>query len=303
MPLISVIVPIYNAEKFLDKCLDSISNQSYKNLEIILINDGSTDSSLDICQKWKSKDERIILIDRENEGVSKSRNEGIDIAKGDYISFVDSDDFLDKDCFNILMKNNNDYDIIVSNYFILNGEKKENGISSEIGNDYLNELFNGNIKGYLWNKLYRKDVIGEIKFNEKVKMCEDLLFNYSVACKNDISFVYVDSNLYYYVQNDDSAVRKFDFDITKFYAYNEIICLLENNNKNYSDIWKFRFILSYNDYKVLNHDYERNNDYNELYLLYKRYRDEVISNSFKIRLKIFMSEHFNRFYYKKRSKS
>ena len=104
MKKISVIVPIYNVEKYLEKCLESIINQTFINLEIILINDGSTDFSGSICEKYKNKDNRIILIHKKNEGLSAARNKGLSIATGDYISFVDSDDFLDLNMYEILYK-------------------------------------------------------------------------------------------------------------------------------------------------------------------------------------------------------
>ena len=94
MEKISIIVPVYNVEKYLKTCLDSIINQTYQNLEIILVDDGSTDNSGEICEEYRKTDSRIILIHKENEGLSMARNFGLDIASGDYISFVDSDDFI-----------------------------------------------------------------------------------------------------------------------------------------------------------------------------------------------------------------
>lgn len=96
---ISIIVPIYNSENDLDQCIESIVNQTYKNLEIILVNDGSTDNSVNICKNWEANDSRIILIDKQNEGVAKTRNEGLKIATGDYIGFVDHDDFIEPEMY------------------------------------------------------------------------------------------------------------------------------------------------------------------------------------------------------------
>ena len=103
--LLSVIVPIYNAENNLEKCLDSIIDQTYKNLELILINDGSTDGSLKICNKYKKNDNRIRLFSKENNGVSSARNLGISMAKGHYITFVDADDYLDLNAYEIALSN------------------------------------------------------------------------------------------------------------------------------------------------------------------------------------------------------
>lgn len=105
MDLISIIVPVYNVEKYLEHCLNSIINQTYKNLEIILVNDGSTDNSLEICESFKQKDSRIKIITKGNGGLSSARNEGLKIAKGNYISFVDSDDWIDADFIKALYNN------------------------------------------------------------------------------------------------------------------------------------------------------------------------------------------------------
>ena len=116
---ISVIVPIYNVEQYLSQCLDSIINQTYTNLEIILINDGSTDNSEKICNQYKLLDPRIIVIHKTNGGLSDARNTGIKIATGDYISFVDADDFIDKNMYTILFQkiNTTNADIIWYNHY------------------------------------------------------------------------------------------------------------------------------------------------------------------------------------------
>lgn len=100
--LISVIIPIYNVEKYLDKCIETVINQTYSNLEIILVDDGSTDLSGKKCDEWKKKDKRIIVVHKENGGLSSARNAGIDIATGKYISFIDSDDFVESQIFEVL---------------------------------------------------------------------------------------------------------------------------------------------------------------------------------------------------------
>ena len=101
---ISIIVPIYNVEKYLERCINSLINQTYKNIEIILVNDGSTDNSLIICEKYKNIDSRIILVNKENGGLSDARNVGIDNSSGNYITFIDSDDYIDDDYVYTLYK-------------------------------------------------------------------------------------------------------------------------------------------------------------------------------------------------------
>ena len=116
MKKISIIIPIYNTALYLNKCLDSIINQTYKNIEIILINDGSKDNSLKICQEYTFRDNRIILINKQNAGVSQARNDGIKIASGDYIMFVDSDDWLELNTIEICVNEIKNYDLLLFPY-------------------------------------------------------------------------------------------------------------------------------------------------------------------------------------------
>ena len=108
--LISVVVPVYNAEKYLDKCIQSIINQKYSNLEIILVDDGSKDNSLELCKKYAESDKRIKVIHKENEGVSTARNSGIEVASGDFIAFIDSDDYIDENMYFNMMQKASEYD-------------------------------------------------------------------------------------------------------------------------------------------------------------------------------------------------
>ena len=123
---VSIVVPIFNIEEYLEDCIKSIINQTYKNLEIILINDGSTDCSLKICKKFKKLDKRIVLIDKDNTGVSNTRNIGINSATGDYITFVDSDDWLELDAIENMVKlaYTQNCDIIRTNFTLVNEDGK-----------------------------------------------------------------------------------------------------------------------------------------------------------------------------------
>lgn len=102
--LISVVIPIYNVENYIDKCIETVIKQTYKNIEIILVDDGSTDNSGYKCEEWKKKDNRIVVLHKENGGLSSARNAGIDVAKGKYISFIDSDDYVDYSMIEILRR-------------------------------------------------------------------------------------------------------------------------------------------------------------------------------------------------------
>ena len=133
-PLISVIIPVYNVELFLEQCLESILWQTYSNVEVICVDDGSTDNSLDICQKYKERDNRVFVIHKDNQGVSSARNTGVDFAHGQYIIFVDADDYLDKNALKILISHHNgDRNLIVAlNYDRVSAEARYNDYSADI---------------------------------------------------------------------------------------------------------------------------------------------------------------------------
>lgn len=219
--LISVIVPVYNVEKYLDKCIKSIVDQTYSNLEIILVDDGSKDNSLEICKKWKKKDKRIKVYHQQNMGVSRARNKGIDIAKGDYISFIDSDDMIDKNLYESFIEEyKKNVDIIRFRCQTHYGKYKIDSLLMQEGefsfkqNETLkyDMFFHKHSFGSVCFSIFNKNVISTIRFEEKYKYGEDYLFYFKVLqnCKN----IYISNQiLYHYLINDFSATRKRD--ITK----------------------------------------------------------------------------------------
>ena len=215
---ISIIVPIYNAEKKLHRCIESILNQSYKNLEIILVNDGSSDNSINICEKYKIKDNRIIIIDKENAGVSVARNSGLNIATGKYIQFVDSDDYINPDMCEKLIKtiNKNNADVVVCGYNKITNGKIESKFIKETTvfemynfKNTFNEIFKGALFNVPWNKLYKREKINNY-FKEDLSIGEDLLFNlnYFSNC-NKIEII--EKCLYCYdVSQQESLTSKYN---------------------------------------------------------------------------------------------
>lgn len=184
-PLISIIVPVYNVEEYLSKCLDSIVNQTYKNLEIILIDDGSTDNSGIICDEYSEGDTRIKVIHKKNKGVSNTRNIGIENASGEYILFVDADDEIEKDYIYVMIKEviQSDCDLVISNILdIFNTTcrkriiKKEN-LTGIFRNDYFTLL---ELLRVPFVKLYKSQMINKynIRFCESMKLSEDQVFNF-----------------------------------------------------------------------------------------------------------------------------
>ncbi len=204
MNKISVIVPVYNVEQYLAKCLDSVINQTYKNLEIICVDDGSSDNSGRILDEYAAKDERIKVIHGENRGVSVARNKGLDVATGDWISFLDADDWLDVNAYEKLLKSikGADVDIIIfGNYCVYDGitaKYKPINIEENKLNDYSYLLLK--LGSLVWNKLYKRSVIenNKLRFVEHIKLSEDGLFNIELMLQYP-KIQTIDEGLYYYV--------------------------------------------------------------------------------------------------------
>ena len=215
--LISIVVPVYNVAQYLRQCVDSILNQSYRKLEIILVDDGSTDNSGEICDQYAQQDSRVIVIHKENGGLSDARNAGIEIAKGEYIGFVDSDDFINRDMYAILADalEKNHADIAISNwqgfYDGKENEIYENGTGNIVlfeGIETLAFLIYGKdkyrISFSVWDRLYRREIIVNYLF-PKGKCYEDIVWSAKVFYDAGRS-VYIDKELYYYRRRDNSIV-------------------------------------------------------------------------------------------------
>ncbi len=212
---VSIIVPVFNVEKYLKRCLDSLINQTLKDVEIICINDGSTDNSTFILQDYKRRDKRITVINKKHEGLSIARNVGIEFAKGEYIGFVDSDDWVDLDYFEKLYAaaKKFDFDIALADYIrVGNGKtKKRLNIASEIAVKTLQEKINITKQAKhpsSVNKIYRKKMLidNNITFQEDV-ICEDKIFTLqAVYYANGI--VTVPGTDYYYYRRPNSIVKQ-----------------------------------------------------------------------------------------------
>lgn len=204
MKKISVIVPVYGVEKYIEKCISSIVNQTYKNLEIIIVNDGTKDNSIKIVEE-KFKDDRIIILNKENGGISSARNMGLKYSTGDYISFVDSDDWLDESLYEKILSNTNNEDIIAFNYVYYN-EKEKKLEKVRIKNKKLKNIN----KGYLYfretshsclNKIYKKEYLEKIGiyFLEDLKIGEDICWNMeTLFLTNNVKFLDIKGYFYRY---------------------------------------------------------------------------------------------------------
>ncbi len=215
---ISVIVPVYNSSMYLNRCLDSLINQTYKNIEVILVNDGSVDNSLKICNEYTKKDSRIICVSQDNKGVSSARNLGLSIMSGELVSFVDSDDYIEKNTYEKIIevfKQNSDCDLINFGY-VEERHKKLNIINSSneeiiYSEDALYYLFKQPyFKGFVFNKIFKANKIKEeaLTFNTEISICEDLEFCYKYIKKSK-KCVCLDKSFYHYVYVNTSATKSF----------------------------------------------------------------------------------------------
>ena len=237
--IISIIVPVYNVNDYIDRCLDSLVNQTYKNIEIILIDDGSTDGSSLKCDEWAKKDNRIVVKHKTNGGVSSARNVGIDIAKGKYMLFFDSDDWVDIKACETLMKYISPKSLVVFDAFFIERGKKYKKFNYEWKEkNNINEIKCAFVHGLLgwtncWNKFFIASIIKQnnIKFDEHLAIGEDYLFAFEYL--NYISNVkYCDDPLYNYdLTRESSAMNTKNENLLKKWTSTEMILNKEANNK------------------------------------------------------------------------
>ena len=211
---ISVIIPIYKVENYLNRCVESVVNQSYQNLEIILVDDGSPDNCPKMCDEWAEKDERIKVIHKENGGLSDARNAGMDEISGEYVFFVDSDDWIHRDTLKILMmfQKNHDVDIVECKALPISKEVTDAQIDVEnitlsvfdTKEAMASLLREKPLKQTVWNKLYKRKIIDSIKF-EVGKYHEDEFWTYQIFDKAK-EILFLDVELYYYYQRQDSIM-------------------------------------------------------------------------------------------------
>ena len=307
MNKVSIIIPVYNSEKYIGRCLDSIINQTYKNLEIICLNDGSKDKSIDVLNEYKKKDKRIVIVDKQNEGVSKTRNKGIKIATGDYIMFCDNDDYFDKDYVEIYVKAMLKYDADV----IMGGYKRPNSKGKILINYSLKE---GKLNKELikitapWAKLFKRDYIvkNNIEFLPN-NLGEDFYFNIQALIMSEKVYriSYVGYNWYYNEESVSNTTQKSFEKADIFNLLNNIYKRYEEskslqNNREYIEFNLYTYIvwfLGYSQkkykYKVISKNYDKLFDwYKEKFPNYKKNKfigfNKPKDESFKFKIMYFI---------------
>ena len=218
-PMVSIIVPIYNAEQYLRRCVDSILNQEYTDFELLLVNDGSTDASGDICEEYGDRDPRVIVIQKENTGVSDSRNRALDRARGKYLQFLDSDDWITPDATRLFVRAAEEYgcDMVISDFYRVVGERLSTKGDIEEEGVLTREEFAAHMMenpadfyyGVLWNKLYRRDIVEEhnLRMDTDINWCEDFMFNLEYIRYAKV-FYALHAPIYYYVKRKGSLASQ-----------------------------------------------------------------------------------------------
>lgn len=229
--LVSIIIPVYNSEKYLHKLLRNLIQQTYTQIEIILIDDGSTDKSLEICNEFKQKDNRIKVLSKENEGVSIARNKGMELATGDYITFLDSDDTIDINYIKKLVVNIEHNTLVRCN----SNNLKDTEIEKS---EYIKQVVNGNIQGVCWGYLFKRKLLENIKFDENTSYMEDTLFIIQVLLK--VKEIKVVRNAIYNHNLNEVSLTKNPNNIENrlngyIYSINKINEILKENNIFYEE--------------------------------------------------------------------
>jgi len=247
--LVSIIIPVYNAEIYLQRCLDSVLGQIYAKLEVIVINDGSTDGSADICEEYAQSDSRIKVIHKENGGVSSARNSGLDTASGGWIGFVDADDWVEPDMFEKLMNaaKKSGSQITICGHTDYRGDAakikskakhvgfldREKAIKCLLAYDFF--------EGYLWNKLFKSSLIKDIRLDNDIHFCEDVLFC-TQAFMSANNVCYIADTLYHHCLSKDGAMLSFNKKrLTELTAWERTACVLEPISRQLAKIAKCRY--------------------------------------------------------------
>lgn len=274
---VSVIVAAYNIQDYIVKCLESIANQTYKNLEVIVVDDGSSDNTGKLADEFAENDNRFIVIHKENGGVSSARNRGIDVAGGDFIGFVDGDDTIENDMYEMLVNNAIKYDADISHcgYKLVENAKETliHGTGNIIIQDRkkgILDLMDGSlIEPGIWNKIFRKKIVGDTRLDEGLKINEDLYFNILLFNKANKS-VFEDKAKYYYIKRENSSTTSSLNNIRRITDPRKVYKMIVNLYKNDKEILPY----------AKNMDISRNvNIYNLLTLnknsRLKKIKDEV----------------------------
>jgi len=293
-PLISIIIPVYKVEKYLEKCIKSVLDQTYKNIQIILVDDGSPDNCGNICDNYAKIDNRIEVIHKANGGLSEARNVGLKVARSEYIGFVDSDDYVSNEMFENLYNTliSNDVDVSICNFYTVINNKNiiknaDNGVEIYNKLEILKEiLLDKKIQSYAWNKLYKRELFKDIEYPVGKKY-EDIGTTFYILEKcNKIAVS--GSPEYYYITRGDSIVNN-NTEGTVIDYISLISDRYDYIDKKYKELKKYNdyyitktLITAYTDAYYLKNNSEEflkilNNFFNKVKDIFKNNEEDIIS--------------------------
>lgn len=252
---VSVILPIYNCEKYIERCINSILNQTYQNMQILLIDDGSTDNSGMICDNYSKSDSRIVVVHKKNEGVSKARNMGLELAEGEYITFVDADDWIENNMIEKMVSilEEKKVDIVRCNFFrnYRDGSEKVNDIDyseeiydiilnkDAIKNKIITKSLEAKLRTYMYLLVFKKKLINEkLRFESEICLMEDLIFELQLLLKADSMYM-ISSPLYHYFQNYEGITKsnkQLELKIESIFKVDDMITNILRKKNLYTNI-------------------------------------------------------------------
>lgn len=235
-PLISIIVPVYNGDKYLSRCVDSILSQTFQDFELLLVDDGSKDISSDICDNYAAKDQRIKVFHKKNGGVSSARNIGLNYAKGEWIAFIDADDYVKESYLaNLWEHSQKQVDLVISYAEIHSGDgiNKESYPSKFVDDTNFDSIFIENDMNWHtspWSKLYKRSIIEEhhLRFCEGMHIGEDAVFLYSYMLYSNKIYISPDTDYCYFDYNPGSLTKRVNSLASETLAYNQISAIVES---------------------------------------------------------------------------
>lgn len=289
--LVTIIIPAYNAESFIDRCMESVINQTYKDLQIIVINDGSTDNTLSVLKEYEKQDNRILVVDQENIGVADTRNHGLDVATGDYVLYVDSDDWIEQNMVETMVKALNEkeqVDIVVCGSD--HAETKEEAEKSSHNIDIWSKektikefLIHREFQGMLWNKLIKRSLFDGLRFDSSIGYAEDALVMWDVFNKNDKVAVITDKLYHHVLEKTSISHQRFSpikYDIVK--VWGKILKDVENDNNIDNLVLtqeRLAFYATFTLFEMYRASYVDNDEEAKLIAIIKKYKRLLLKSS------------------------
>ena len=295
--LVSIIIPVYNLENYIENCLNSIIAQTYRNLEIICVDDGSCDRSGEIIKSMAENDSRIFYIRQENAGVSAARNNGLDNAHGDYIMFADGDDYMHFQAVEIFVNSitEDNYDFVYGasqTTYSLN-ESQKNIIETHAVESSVEELFslqiNKSFGRYIWCKIFKKTMLENKAFNEVFSFGEDTIFMFSIFTERQYKIGFVNEVLYFYFQRENSACRDNQYrGIKEIELYEKILQIAQSSQHEFLSAYALKNLLG-NTLSIRSKYFDSRNIIDKkLKTIWKNYsKTFIMSKYFNFKLKLF----------------